>query len=73
MSDIYDDPFGNSFDDPWSQRLPGDPKPQQRSRVEIDDGTGWRRTEIVPGPPPMPGSDWISPEGGTVIDSRRVD
>ncbi|ABW31504.1 hypothetical protein [Acaryochloris marina] len=73
MSDMYNDPIGNSFNDPWSQRLPGDPKPQQRSRVEIEDRSGMRLTEIIPGPPPMPGSDWISSSGGTVINSRRVD
>lgn len=71
MSNIYGDSFGDSFDDPWSQRLPGDPKPQERSLVEIKDRSGRRRSEIVPGPPPMPGSEWLGPDGGTVIDSQR--
>ncbi|ABW32305.1 hypothetical protein [Acaryochloris marina] len=66
MSEIYSD-------DIQSRVFPENRKPQERSLIEIEDRSGWRRTEIVPGPPPMPGSDWISPYGGTVINSRRVD
>lgn len=66
----FGDSFGDSFDDPWSQRLPGDPKPQERSYVEIEDRAGFRQTVISQGPVQHPGTNWNGPEGGTVIDSR---
>lgn len=70
MSNIYDDPFGSSFDDPWSQRLPGDPKPKEWSYVEIEDRSGQRQTVVSQGPVQHPGNHWDGPEGGKVIDSR---
>lgn len=64
MSDIFSD-------DIQSGVFPENRKPEERSVVEIEDRTGWRHTEVVPGPPPFPGSRWDSPDGGTVIDSHR--
>ncbi len=66
MSNIYDD----SFDDLQSQRLPGDPKPQEWSRNTIRDRGGRVQTINSQGPALFPGTSWLGPEGGTVIDSE---